>query len=143
MMWRRIYVASSWRNTYQPQVCKALLEGGHLIYDFRNPPNGSGFGWSEIDPEWQDWSFEAYTAALNHPRAIEGFRADVLAMQWADTCVLVMPSGRSAHIEAGWMKGAGKTLVILQPEHAEPELMYKLADAIVHDIPALLEVLQP
>lgn len=34
----RIYVASSWRNTYYPSVVSALREAGHDIYDFRNPP---------------------------------------------------------------------------------------------------------
>ena len=29
-------------------------------------------------------------------------------MQEADFCVLLLPCGRSAHSEAGWMKGNGK-----------------------------------
>ena len=30
----RIYVASSWRNQYFPEVVKKLLEYGHEVYDF-------------------------------------------------------------------------------------------------------------
>lgn len=54
------------------------------------------------------WSTDQYRAALEHPIAQAGFKSDFDAMQWADVCVLVLPCGRSAHSEAGWMKGAGK-----------------------------------
>ena len=33
----RIYVASSWRNKYFPEVVDALRAAGHQVYDFRNP----------------------------------------------------------------------------------------------------------
>ena len=36
-----IYVASSWRNTYYPDVVAALRNAGHEVYDFRNPPTGN------------------------------------------------------------------------------------------------------
>jgi hypothetical protein len=39
---------------------------------------------------------------------------------------LVLPSGISAHLEAGWCKGAGKPVVVYAPELKEAELMYKL-----------------
>lgn len=47
----RIYVASSWRNVYQPAVVDALRAlPGCEVYDFRNPaPGDSGFAWSDID----------------------------------------------------------------------------------------------
>ena len=37
-MKRKIYVASSWRNGYYPDVVDKLREAGHDVYDFRNPP---------------------------------------------------------------------------------------------------------
>ena len=46
-----IYLASSWRNTYYPDVLAALRAAGHDVYDFRNPGDGTdGFKWSKIDP---------------------------------------------------------------------------------------------
>ena len=30
-----IYVASSWRNTYYPEVVQALRDAGYEVYDFR------------------------------------------------------------------------------------------------------------
>jgi hypothetical protein len=52
-------------------------------------------------------------------------------MKWADTFVLMLPSGRSAHLEAGWAIGAGKpTAILLHEDKFEPELMYLMADHI-------------
>ena len=131
---RNIYVASSWRNRYQPEVVRCLRGEGHLVYDFRNPPNKSGFGWEQINANWTRWSFEEYQAALRHPLATSGFHADHMALEEADTCVLVMPSGRSAHLEAGYMIGQDKPTLVYMPEMSEPELMYLLADRVVNNI---------
>jgi hypothetical protein len=45
---------------------------------------------------------------LEHPKAVRQFRNDIEAMEACDTCVLVLPCGRSAHTEAGWFAGRGK-----------------------------------
>jgi len=136
----RIYVASSWRNQYYPEVVERLRAAGHEVYDFRHPPHGgNGFRWTEIDPNaLTDWEFEDYAEGLHHPLAERQFAADLEALEWADTCVLVLPSGRSAHTEAGWMAGAGRRVVAYIPEMVEPELMYKLFDAVVGTIDDLL-----
>lgn len=130
-MTKRIYVASSWRNEQQPNVVAALRLAGHLVYDFRNPwPGQGGFSWREIEPDWQQWTPARYREILlTHPAAAHGFLADLRAMKWADTGVLVLPCGRSAHLELGWLAGAGKRTMILLAD-AEPELMALLADDI-------------
>ena len=43
---------------------------------------------------------------------------------------LVLPCGASAHSEAGWMKGAGKKVIVYRNRPQRPELMYKLFDGI-------------
>jgi hypothetical protein len=126
----KIYVASSWRNDFQPIVVAELINQGHEVYDFKNPPNRTGFAWSDIDEDWESWSTEEYRKNLDHPKAITGFNSDFNAMKWADVCVMVLPCGRSANTEAGWMKGAGKRVFVFIPEEQEPELMYKLYDGI-------------
>lgn len=126
-MSRRIYLASSWRNERQPAVLKALRTAGHEVYDFRNPaPGNTGFQWSSIDPDWQSWSPALFRGSLMHPVAVEGEGLDRRGMDWADTCVLLLPCGRSAHLEAGFMAGAGKDVHVLVEERCEPELMYRL-----------------
>lgn len=44
----QVYVAASWRTSTQPAVVAALRARGLTVYDFRNPPNNSGFGWEEV-----------------------------------------------------------------------------------------------
>lgn len=128
----KIYVASSWRNEYQQRVVELLRELGHEVYDFKNPPHGRvGFAWSDIDPNWINWTSEEYKAALASEIAEDGFNSDFDGMKWADTCVMVLPCGRSANTEAGWMKGAGKPVYVYQPIKQEPELMYKIYNRIL------------
>lgn len=92
---KKIYVASSWRNSHQPAVVQALRADGHDVYDFRNPAPGD-----------------------------------------CDCCVLVLPCGRSAHLELGYAIGAGKPTFILLAE-GEPELMYKMSPYLCADMDEL------
>lgn len=132
----KIYVASSWRNAIQPSVVQALRQAGHEVYDFKHPkPGDDGFRWSDVglvrNPDGS-CTPQALKEALAHTRAAVGFASDAGAMMWADACVLVLPCGRSAHLEAGWMAGADKlTLVYASSAIAvEPELMYGLTDGL-------------
>lgn len=126
-----IHINQSSDKKYYITVTSENRAGIIQVYDFRNPPNGSnGFAWSDIDENWLNWSTEDYINALNTPVAEDGFNSDFDGMKWADACVMVLPCGRSANTEAGWMKGAGKLVYILSPIKQEPELMYKIHDGI-------------
>ena len=139
----KIYVASSWKNPYFPDVVSRLRAEGHEVYDFRNPPHGGhGFKWTEIDPDAHSWSFAQYCEGLKHPKAERQFAADLEAMLWADTCVLVLPCGRSAHTEAGWFSGRGLKTIAYIPQFDEPELMYKLFDSVVGTLDDLIAALK-
>ncbi|MDQ2624972.1 MAG: nucleoside 2-deoxyribosyltransferase domain-containing protein [Actinomycetota bacterium] len=126
----------------QPAVVDAIRAAGFNAYDFRNPEGGTGFAWSEIDPAWEEWTAAEYVAALKHPRAVEGFASDFEAMQRADIVVLVLPCGRSAHLELGWAVGAGRRTAILTRDGEEPELMAKMVDHITADLDDLLSWMQ-
>ena len=137
-----VYVASSWRNEYYPEVVAKLREAGHDVYDFRNPPSGDpGFKWGSIDPGFMDWTPSQYRNMLRHPKAERQFHNDIEAMEACDACVLVLPCGRSAHTEAGWFAGKGKRVLAYIPEKQEPELMYKLFDEVCSSIKELIEAL--
>lgn len=141
----RTYVASSWRNPYYEQVVRRLREEGHEVYDFRNPPHGgAGFHGTDVDENAPNWTFEEYAGGGggSHPLAERQFKADLDALEWADACVLVLPCGRSAHTEAGWMAGRGRKVVVYIPEMQEPELMYKLFDKAVGSLDDLTESLK-
>lgn len=157
----RIYVASSWRNMIYEEVVQALKDAGQDVYDFRNPCEGYiGFHWSEVDPAWKTWSPQQYKDGLCHERAEQGYRFDKNAIDWANCGVLVMPCGLSAHLEAGYLAGQGKPVLVYMPEHLpvidttygrtglieklkfEPELMYKLLLDIHFEIDTLVEALR-
>ena len=139
---RRIYLASSWRNDLQPRFVTILRAWGHAVYDFRNPPHGQGgFSWSMVDKKWESWTPSEYKYYLeNSAITAQGYLIDLRAMEWADTFVLLMPCGRSAHLELGWGCGRGKrTIIFLRT--GEPELMALMADHLVTTEPQLQEVL--
>jgi len=119
-----IYVASSWKNEEQPRVVEALRADGFDVYDFRN--DESGFRWVDVAGP-KPWSAETLTQALLHPMAARAFSSDFGGMLRAAACVLVLPCGKSAHLEAGWFAGQSRPLVVYMPEASEPELMYRLA----------------
>lgn len=137
----RIYAASSWRNEFHPVIVDQLRAAGHQVYDFRNPPNATGFAWEQIGLQRPCTAKEYRSALLTHPRAAQGFMADFAAMRWADTGLLILPCGRSAHLELGWMAGAGKRTLILTQDAEEPELMALLADKICISISEVLDEL--
>ena len=129
----KVYVASSWRNTFQPDVVKALRSDGHEVYDFKD---SEGFHWTEVDGGWQDWPSDIpkYLIGLQHPCAERGFKRDMTALQHCDVCVYVMPCGVSASLEAGWACGAGKRVFVYVPGLREADLMVKMAELVTDDL---------
>ena len=66
----KIYVASSWRNQYYTDVVGRLSEAGHEVYDFRNPPQGTGgFHWSDVNLNYMEWSVDQYREGLKSQKA--------------------------------------------------------------------------
>jgi hypothetical protein len=129
----KIYVASSWRNTFQPGVVAALRKDGHEVYDFMD---SEGFHWSEVDPAWKNWPEDVpkYLLGLTHPCAERGFKRDMSNLIACDVCVYVMPCGVSASLECGFAVGAGKLVVVYVPALREPDLMVKMAHLITNSL---------
>lgn len=143
----KIYVASSWRNQLQPQVVQALRDAGHEVYDFRNPESRTGFAWSQVESAHalrgsDKWPAEALCEVLAHPIAQAGFASDHKAMEWADTFVMVLPCGKSAHLELGWACGRGKRTFVLMAEPDTPELMYLETTMLAGSIETLVSTLR-
>ncbi len=137
---RRIYIASSWRNATGVRVlAPALRAAGHEVYAFCEERAGhyamSPNALAEIDPSRRMTSREALATA----HAQQAFAADKGGLDWADTCVLLLPSGRSSHLEAGYTVGQGKDLFILDYEQApgQWDVMYLFARAVCEEFDAL------
>ena len=122
----------------QPVVVTTLRAAGIACYDFKRD-EGARFHWSEVGVNPDVETHAGYAAGLAHPRAIEGFASDFGAMKRADAFVLVLPCGRSAHLELGWAVGTGKrTAILLEDEVTPPELMYKMVDYLAPNMVDLL-----
>lgn len=136
-----IYVASSWRNQYQPEVVKKLREDGHDVYDFKD---SDGFEWTEVDEDYMEWvnDIPRYLEGLKHKCSIRGFGRDMSALSECDACVYVTPCGVSASLEAGWAVGANKIVVMYVPELREPDLMVKMFDYISPDLDKIRDYLK-
>jgi hypothetical protein len=143
----RIYVASSWRNEVRQQLVVNELRGaGHVVYDFRNPaPGDTGFGWRQCATPEQLKDPRAFRdEVLTHPITRDGFAKDMAALTGADATVLVLPCGRSAHLELGYAIGAKqRTIVYLDDPISEPELMYLACSQLCTSIAEVLHALRP
>lgn len=137
----KFYVASSWKNIHLDAVFSELKRLGQEAYDFRV----EAFSWRDVYPHCssdETWSAGALTAALEHPTSQAGFERDMEALRAADVVLLVLPSGRSAHLEAGWAACAGKPVAVLAPNGCKPELMYSLTHGVFTRVEEAVDVLR-
>jgi hypothetical protein len=137
----KVYVASSWRNHGQGIIVYTLRAAGFEVYDFKNPPNGKPFSFDEVGLKGDDpIPADQYLELLwGNDRVVEGFESDFGAMKEADVFVLVLPCGRSAHLELGWAVGAGKRTAILLDDPCTPDLMYRMVDFVAPNVMDLLD----
>lgn len=145
-----IYVASSCRTgeaVYKlVNALRHKLSASDTVYNFLEPKSGAvGFRWEEIDIDHAQWTHWAWLRALETPQAQRGFDRNFEAMRRADLCILLLPCGRSAHLEAGWCKGRckklfiyGKACVSAGSTPWEHDLMYKMADGLFDSQDALV-----
>lgn len=143
----RIYISSSWRNGIQPSLVKELRKRGHQVYDFRHPFGRRDHNVWESVVERLSLS-SPYKSAELTPADFGRMLGDKIAkkrfldhyhaLSDADTCILLLPSGSSSHVEAGFMAGAGKRVFVMDCNtHTRPELMYLTFDGYFHDFDSL------
>lgn len=131
-----VYVATSWRNEFQPEIVRILRSDGYEVYDFHGE---EGFSWREVDENWKNWTPEEYLRGLQHPCANRGFKRDMDALKECDACVYVMPCGPSASMEMGLARGEGKLVIAYVPALREPDLMIKMAHLITTSLDEVRE----
>ena len=130
----KIYVASSWRNTRYEEVCKQLTEAGHIILDWRK----NGFRWSDVlDKPTDQWTLEDKMKVFSSDLPLLAFHNDYMLMREAHVGVLLLPCGKSAHLEIGHMS-ATKPTFVLEEVADTPELMYYLCTRSCISITELL-----
>ena len=135
-----VYVVGSLRNPHVTQVSKRLREDGFVVWD----------EWVSAGPEaddhWQRYELEkgrSYQEALTGLAAQNTFYFDKGLIDLADIGVLVMPAGKSAHLELGYMAARGKRTFILQDVSPERfDVMPQFAEKVFGNLEELLEYLR-
>jgi nucleoside 2-deoxyribosyltransferase len=136
---RSVYIMGSMRCLRVPEVAKALRSIGWEAFDDWYSPG------PETDDKWQEYERargRTFAEALAGYHAKDVFDFDKHHLDRCDRGVLVLPAGKSAHIELGYLRGCGKPAYILMD--GEPErydIMYLFATKIFTSLDDLLKEL--
>lgn len=141
----KIYIASSWKNAELVYtIASHLREWGHQVDAFVDSTNGRYvFHWSEMldSPDKSISKLNAITF-LKDKRSQRAFKEDKKWLNWCEACVMVLPAGNSSHLEAGYIKGQKKKLIIYAPlgfPQGEFDVMYGFADLLTDKIDEVKE----
>ena len=132
-----VYIIGSLRNPQVPVVATALRANGIDAFD----------DWYTAGPEaddiWKTYELErgrGYIEALEGYHAQHVFHYDKTHLDRCDGAVLVLPAGKSCHLEFGYMIGQGKHGFVLLPENETErwDIMYAFATKVVTSIDELV-----
>jgi len=129
---KTIYLVGSLRNPNVPRIAEALRDRGFKVFD-----DWYGAG-DEADDKWQQYENgrkRKYRDALAGEAAQHIFNFDKRLIKASDAVILVLPAGKSGHLEFGYARGKGKAAVILldgEPERFD--VMYNFAHLVTSDL---------
>jgi nucleoside 2-deoxyribosyltransferase len=134
-----VYVIGSLRSLRVPVVAAELRAAGHDVYDDWYSPG------PEADDRWQAYERQRgrrFAEAVRGWHATHVFQNDKRHLDQCDAAVLVMPAGKSAHLELGYAIGRGQRgYVLLDGEPERFDIMYRFADNVVYTVEELLACL--
>lgn len=124
----KLYVIGSLANPVVPALSNKIRTLGYNVFD-------DWFCAGEIaDIRWTEYERgrgHGISQALKGHAARNVFNFDKSHLTFADIVVLVMPSGRSGHLELGWALGQGKKgFVLFDKEPEKFDVMYAFADDV-------------
>jgi len=135
------FVASRWRNKDDVQrLVAGLRDQGKRVYSFVEAAESvyAEYGMDSTgNPEVLMAFFENLPAWRAHPLVRRIFDQDMDALRKSESFVLLLPAGKSAHIEAGTAYGLGKRLIQIGNQKAA-ESLYLIFDRVSPDIDAFL-----
>lgn len=135
-----IYLIGSLRNPRIPEIAQLMRANGLHVFDdwYAAGP--------EADDHWQAYETargRTFADALQGHAARHVFRFDAHHLRQAKSAVLVLPAGKSGHLELGVAIGMGKPGFVLYDQEPERwDVMYQFADRIFFDPNALIAALK-
>jgi len=135
-----VYVIGSLRNPEIPTIGNKIRASGFEAFD---DWHGAG---PKADDEWFRYEQERgrpMRDALKGKAAQTIFHFDKRNLDAADAALLVLPAGKSGHLEAGYMIGRGKPVVVCFDKEPERwDVMYNFASDVAFSIDDALASLQ-
>ena len=139
---RVIYVIGSLRNPKVPSIANKLrtLDSKWEVFD----------SWYAPGPKADDYLRDyckgkglTYKQTLKDWAATHIFSFDLKHIKRATDMVMVMPSGKSGHLELGWGLGHGKRgYILFDEEPKRVDVMYQFATDIFFNFEELAEELK-
>lgn len=132
-----VYLIGSLRNAKVTELAKAIRKVGFEVFD----------DWMAAGPTaddaWRDYEKQrghSYGQALSGYAAKHVFEFDYKHLVRCDIAVLMMPAGKSGHLELGWCLGRGKLgFILFDKEPERYDVMYQFANGIFFKERALLK----
>jgi len=125
---KQIYIIGSLRNEKIPHIAKQLRELGFDVFDDWFSPG------PEADEFWRKYEQvrgSTYKQALSNWAGKHVFEFDKFHIDRSQIGVLIMPAGKSGHLELGYMIGQGKPGFIFFEEEPERwDVMHQFATEI-------------
>jgi hypothetical protein len=129
-----LYLIGSLRNSAIPAIAEELRKGGHEVFD----------DWYAAGPiaddSWRDYEKargHSYREALDGLAAEHVYQFDLTHLLRAEGVVLVLPAGKSGHLEFGWALGKGLEGYVLLDSPERWDVMYKFAHRVFDSLPDL------
>lgn len=134
---RSIYVIGSLRNPNVIDCAGSLRSIGMDVFD----------DWVSAGPEADDYLRDyyrhrglSYSEVLNSYAAKHIFEFDKYHLDRCDSTVLVMPAGKSGHLELGYVIGRGKPgYILMDGEPERVDIMHSFATKVFMNKEEMLE----
>jgi nucleoside 2-deoxyribosyltransferase len=131
-----IYLIGSLRNPAVPDVARTLRAAGFEVF---NDWHSAG---PDADDHLRDHYRErghSYEETLHSKAALHIFEFDLMWLDACDAAVMMMPAGKSAHLELGYVIGQGKPgYILMDGEPERVDVMHNFADGVFTNIEDLI-----
>lgn len=135
-----VYLIGSLRNPRIPELANEMRAAGIVVFDDWHAAG------PDADDTWQEYEAargRSYVEALNGAHAQNVFEFDKRHIDAASAVVLVLPAGKSGHLELGYSAGRGTpNYILLDGEPDRMDVMYLFADAVFDSTADLIEELR-
>ena len=132
------FISGRWRNRDNIlDFTRKIREKGYTVYCFLEASHSAAA--LEKDPEESMQNFEQLDWQ-NDSLVAEIFQNDMDAEKASDTFIMLLPAGKSCHIEAGAAYGLGKKCILVG-EQKEAESLYLIFNERYDSVAEFLETI--